>query len=85
MQDVDALLELCHVEHAMFHAGVEADLVHTRAHGRHGLPITGHQPLLHLTEFVSGGAADGVRKPAQVVKGRPKPVQGLLGYKAIYT
>ena len=64
MQDVDGLLVLRHVEDAMFHPGMDTDLEHARADGRHGFPITGHEALLHPPELIAGGAAGVVGKSA---------------------
>jgi phage-related protein len=42
---------LRNIEHAVFERGVYPNLVHASAHGRHRLPIIGHQALLDSPQY----------------------------------
>jgi len=77
VEHVNGLFVLGHVEHAVFHARVNADLSNSRTHGGHGLPVTGEEPLLKAPELIAGLAPGGLGEGAEVLKGSPGQRSGL--------
>lgn len=85
MDDVDSLLMFRDVEDSVFDTGVDTDLVDTRAHERHRLPVIRHQTLLNAPQLVASLSSGVLRKSAKVIERRPKPTERLLKHDGVYT
>jgi len=84
VDNVDGLGELGDVEHAVFCARVDPDLLYARPDARHRLPIVRLQAALHSPELESGNLSCGVWEAPDRVSGVPEPDQGLFGHGTIY-
>jgi hypothetical protein len=84
VEHVNGLLKLGHIEHSVFHARVNADLSNSRAHGAHGLPVTGKESLLKAPELITGLAPGSLGEGPEILKGCPDPAQRLVSHRVVY-
>jgi hypothetical protein len=68
VQDVNGVLELCHIENTPFAQDMHPDFKSPRADGRHGLEVGRAQTTLYLPQLETRSAPRFQRKIRQVVQ-----------------
>ena len=78
VQHIDSFGKLRDVEHSVFKAGVDPDLVNSGTYRRHWLPIRWLQPLLDKMQEVSSIAASVFREGTDILKRGANPDDGFF-------